>query len=303
MFFFIISAINNLSTTFHFFLNNIIIYISNIFYTCTCNITSEAVFYGIIICIFIITWILLHKNKIYYTGAYIMTPLSIIILSCLQHTPWYTTVILTSILVGLGLFFRNPNRIVTEINPNEVLSPADGVVLDITYDVALPVGFQDLAGLSHSHNDISHNNHMHNHSHSTSDWTKVTKISIFMRVSDVHVNRAPIAGKVLRKMSFSGEFMYAAAEQADRVNERVGLWIKGLKGSKAEVIVFQIAGMLAKRVLCHANQEDILTPGEIYGVIQFGSRADIYFPNNITPLVTKGQVLKAGLDIIARWND
>lgn len=288
MFIFIDQLIISIFTSTKVFLE----YLDQSNYFCRYCSDSSVLFYICLMSVVCTIWYLLSINKIYYTSVYMIAPFSIMILVCAKYVPWYTTAFFTWLLIGLGLFFRNPNRDIRDIDITQVLSPADGIVLDVTYDVMLPRGFQDLSKLGNTStdDDIEY-----------ADWSKVTKISIFMRVTDVHLNRAPIAGKIMRKMSFSGKFMYATAEQADRVNERVGLWIKGLKGSKAEVVVFQIAGMLAKRVICHANADDIVNLGEIYGVIQFGSRADIYIPGNVKVLVSKEQTLLAGIDILAQW--
>lgn len=168
-------------------------------------------------------------------------------------------------------FFRNPTRTTLIEKKGDIISPADGVVIKIIDDAVAPVGYEDI----------------------NQKWKQV---SIFMRVSDVHVNRAPISG-VIRKVMFTpGQFKYAAAAQADTDNERLSILIEG----DFKVICQQVAGMLARRILCNVTEGEKVAAGDLYGFIQLGSRADIWFPADLNVCVKKGDKVKAGLNYIAR---
>ena len=179
-------------------------------------------------------------------------------------------------LIGLLLsvwvyyFFRDPERI--SINDeNYLTSPADGEVL-MVHEVDGP---KEL-GL---------------------EGKKFTKISIFMNVFDCHVNRTPCAGKISEILYKPGKFLNASLDKASEDNERNYYKITNNHGE--EIIVVQIAGLIARRIVCETSKDQVLEQGERIGMIRFGSRADIYF-ENYTPLVKVGQKTIAGETLLAK---
>ena len=166
-------------------------------------------------------------------------------------------------------FFRNPKR-TTPVAANFVISPADGRVLsngvvDVPDDLPLPDG----------------------------EWRR---ISIFMNVFDVHVNRSPMQGKVTYKNYVPGSFLNASMDKASSDNERL---ILGMETENGKNIAFvQIAGLVARRIICDVDIGSHLRAGEVFGLIRFGSRVDIYFPSEVSVMVLKGQKMIAGETII-----
>jgi len=179
-------------------------------------------------------------------------------------------------LVGLVIsiwvyyFFRDPERI--SINDDVYLtSPADGEVL-MVHEVDGPkeLGLED---------------------------RKFTKISIFMNVFDCHVNRTPCEGKISEILYKPGKFLNASLDKASEDNERNYYKIKNNQGE--DVIVVQIAGLIARRIVCESSKDQQLQQGERIGMIRFGSRADVYFENYKT-LVKIGQKTIAGETLLAK---
>ena len=179
-------------------------------------------------------------------------------------------------LIGLVLsiwvyyFFRDPERI--SINDeNYLTSPADGEVL-MVHEVDGPkeLGLED---------------------------KKFTKISIFMNVFDCHVNRTPCEGKISEILYKPGKFLNASLDKASEDNERNYYKIMNKNGE--EVIVVQIAGLIARRIVCESSKDQNLQQGERIGMIRFGSRADVYFENYET-LVKVGQKTIAGETLLAK---
>ncbi len=179
-------------------------------------------------------------------------------------------------LLGLFLsvwvyyFFRDPERI--SINDdNYLVSPADGLVLQV-YET---LGPKEL-GLENK---------------------KFNKVSIFMNVFDCHVNRTPCDGKVSEIIYKSGKFINASLDKASEDNERNYYKITNNQGK--DVIVVQIAGLIARRIVCEISKDQNLKQGDRIGIIRFGSRADIYFENYI-PLVKVNQKTIAGETLLAK---
>ena len=167
-------------------------------------------------------------------------------------------------------FFRNPVRY-TPQNNSLVISPADGRILSISNSMPPPdIGLKG------------------------DEWTK---ISIFMSVFDVHVNRAPMEGKVIKKFYFPGSFFDASLDKASEKNERLGLTMKSSFGKRIAFV--QIAGLVARRILCKVSEGDNLKSGEQYGLIRFGSRVDLWLPKPVTCKVLVGQRTYAGETILA----
>ena len=122
------------------------------------------------------------------------------------------------------------------------------------------------------------------------------KVSIFMSVFNVHVNRAPCTGTIVSKFYNRGEFLNAALDKASLENEQSGLLMQTATGSK--VLFIQIAGLIARRIITYPNVGDFLTRGERYGLIRFGSRVDVYLPQNADILVRLGDRVTSGETIL-----
>lgn len=171
--------------------------------------------------------------------------------------------------IWCALFFRDPRR-VTPQREGLVVSGADGVVCDVKSAVPPPelgLGAEPLP-----------------------------RVAVFMNVFDVHVNRAPIGGKVTRIAYTAGKFFNADLDKASEDNERNGLVIEGPYGALG---VVQIAGLVARRIVCFVREDDMIGGGERFGLIRFGSRVDHYLPAGSTPLVGVGQRTVAGETVIA----
>ncbi len=164
-------------------------------------------------------------------------------------------------------FFRQPVRPLITVD-KEILSPADGRVIFVG---AAP---------------------------SPIDGEMKTKISIFMNVFNVHANHSPVNGKVLHSERFAGKFFNAALDKASSDNERHLIVIDSPHG---KVDCMQIAGLLARRVLCYANVGDELIAGKKYGFIRFGSRVDIYLPPTCRVLVSISNKVNAGVHTLAEF--
>jgi phosphatidylserine decarboxylase len=123
------------------------------------------------------------------------------------------------------------------------------------------------------------------------------KVSVFMNVFNVHANRSPVAGEVKNSWYFAGSFLNAALDKASRENERNALWLRTAAG--ADVTCVQIAGLIARRILCYAKAGDRLARGERFGFIRFGSRVDVYLPLDATLKVELGQKVYCGATVVA----
>ena len=167
-------------------------------------------------------------------------------------------------------FFRDPER-VTPDKPDLVVSPADGTVQMIT-----KVKAPEELGLGDA---------------------KFTRVSVFMSVFNVHVNRAPAEGKILKSVYVPGKFLNATLDKASKDKERQILDMK-TKGGKTLCFV-QIAGLVARRILCEATEGMEYKAGERFGLIRFGSRLDVYLPEGVEPQVCLGQTMVAGETVIA----
>ena len=171
-------------------------------------------------------------------------------------------------------FFRDPVRIIPQ-QPGLVLSPADGIV-SLIEDVDPP---GDL-GLGSE---------------------PLTRVSVFMNVFNCHVNRAPIAGNVTHVVYRHGKFLNASLDKASEHNERNSITIEAADGVRIGVV--QIAGLVARRILCFVREGNSLGAGHRFGLIRFGSRLDVYLPKGVSPLVSVGQTAVAGETILADLND
>ena len=167
-------------------------------------------------------------------------------------------------------FFRDPERVAPP-RPGLVVSAADGRVVSV--QMAAPPSELGL-GLAPR-------------------W----RVATFLSVLDVHVNRAPADGTVTRIAYHSGRFLNASVDKASDENERNALAIRLADGR--DLAVVQIAGLIARRILCDVRQGDTLRAGDRFGIIRFGSRTDIYLPVGIVPLVAVGQTMIGGETVIA----
>jgi len=172
--------------------------------------------------------------------------------------------------VWVYYFFRDPERISIK-DDNYLTSPADGEVL-MVHEVDGP-------------KELNLEN------------KKYTKISIFMNVFDCHVNRSPCEGKITEILYKPGKFLNASLDKASEDNERN--YYKIINNKEEEVIIVQIAGLIARRIVCEVDKDKQLEQGERIGIIRFGSRADIYF-ENYKPLVKVGQKTIAGETLLAK---
>jgi phosphatidylserine decarboxylase len=179
-------------------------------------------------------------------------------------------------LIGLVLtiwvyyFFRDPERVIIE-DDNYLVSPADGEIIKVEeVDGPKELGLEN---------------------------KKFNKISIFMNVFDCHVNRTPCKGKIEEILYKPGKFLNASFDKASEDNERNYYKIKDINGN--DIIVVQIAGLIARRIVCESNKNQELSQGERIGMIRFGSRADVYY-ENYQPLVKIGQRAISGETLLAK---
>ena len=178
--------------------------------------------------------------------------------------------------IGLGLtiwcyyFFRDPKR-VTPTRDGLIVSPADGVVSLIETAPPPPeLGMSDQA---------------------------LTRVSVFMSVFNCHVNRAPIGGEISAIAYRPGKFFNASLDKASADNERNSLCIKMADGRKIAVV--QIAGLVARRIVCFVEKGQEIQTGARIGLIRFGSRLDVYLPEGVQPLVSLGQTMVSGETVLA----
>jgi len=124
-------------------------------------------------------------------------------------------------------------------------------------------------------------------------------VSVFMNVFNVHSNRSPVDGTVKERWYFPGAFVNAALDKASLENERNALWLRTAKG--ADVTCVQVAGLIARRILCYVAPGAELARGQRFGFIRFGSRVDVYLPRSVRPLVAVGDRVYAGTSVLAEF--
>jgi phosphatidylserine decarboxylase len=198
-------------------------------------------------------------------GSFVLT-IVLAVLGHHLHAGFFAPAALFLVLtVFIVFFFRNPER-TTPTNENTVIAPADGLVI-----------FSGRVVEPHTS-------------------TEMEKISIFMSVFNVHVNRAPITGKVLDSFYTKGKFYDVRDERATFENEQQGLVLETAPGVK--LVVVQVAGLIARRIICYAKVGDLLTRGRRYGLIRFGSRLDIYLPLGSSIKAVMGEKTVAGETVL-----
>lgn len=168
-------------------------------------------------------------------------------------------------------FFRDPERVPPQ-NPAMAVAPADGKIIDIR-----PMREESFLK------------------------EECVCISIFMNIFSVHVNRAPISGKIAYRKYNSGKFISAFKEKASTDNEQVAIGIEGFGVKPQKVLVRLIAGLIARRIVVWKTEGDQVGKGERISIIKFGSRADVYLPNGVTVQVKEGQWVKAGETVLGTY--
>ncbi len=206
----------------------------------------------------------MHKEGIKFVAIFAAVTLGLFLFS--EALGWIG-VILT---IWCYYFFRDPER-VTPTRDGLIISPADGIVSLI--EPAIPpaeLGMPDQA---------------------------LTRVSVFMSVFNCHVNRTPIAGEITAIAYRPGKFLSADLDKASDDNERNSLRIRMQDGR--DLAVVQIAGLVARRIVCFVNPGAQMQTGERFGLIRFGSRLDVYLPDGVEPVVSVGQTMIAGETVLA----
>jgi len=180
---------------------------------------------------------------------------------------WLIALPLWLIAVFVLQFFRDPRRILA-VGADTVLCPADGriIALGPTEDPYLK--------------------------------RPAVKFSIFMNVFNVHSNRLPVGGRIRKQWYSAGRFLNASLDKASEQNERNALWITTPTGE--DIVVVQVAGLIARRILCYVKEGDAVISGNRYGFIRFGSRVDVYLPVGTHAEVGLGDKVRAGSQVLAR---
>lgn len=209
------------------------------------------------------TFVPIHREGYPFIAAFAVATL---VLWLMSPYLFFVGLVLTAWCV---YFFRDPQR-VTPVDDRLIVSPADGVVSS----VGLAVPPQEL-GLGDA---------------------EMTRISVFMNVFSCHVNRSPTRGRITVIQHRAGKFLNAELDKASAENERNGLVIESPNGI---VAVVQIAGLVARRIVCWASANENIGTGERFGLIRFGSRVDVYLPAGARPRVAVGQTAVGGETIIA----
>ncbi len=210
----------------------------------------------------------MHKEGVKFVAAFAVVTVGLFLVS--DFLGWIG-VLLT---IWCYYFFRDPER-VTPRRDGLVISPADGIVSLI--EPAIPpaeLGMPDVP---------------------------LTRVSVFMSVFNCHVNRTPIAGEITAIAYRPGKFLSADLDKASDDNERNSLRIRMRDGR--DLAVVQIAGLVARRIVCFVDPGAQMQTGERFGLIRFGSRLDVYLPDGVEPLVSVGQSMIAGETVLAELGE
>jgi phosphatidylserine decarboxylase len=194
-----------------------------------------------------------------------------------MFVPWLTWPLI-GLTVWVLAFFRDPIR-VTPLDENLVIAPADGLIT-LIQNVPPPKELLGPDGLGNE---------------------EMTRVSIFMSVFDVHINRAPIGGTIKAVIYIAGKFLNADLDKASEDNERQHILVE--RGDGVRIGFTQIAGLVARRIVPFVKSGDIVAHGQRIGLIRFGSRVDVYLPKGTAPRVTLGQRTIAGETVLARLGD
>ena len=210
-----------------------------------------------------------YPHPIIAREGWLFVGLALVVAIGLSFTPWWPLTALAWLAVLFVVqFFRDPPRVVPQ-QTNAVLAPADGRVLRV-----------EKARDPYLERDA-------------------IMISIFMNVFNVHSNRAPVAGAVREVVYTAGLFVNASFDKASTGNERNAVVLRTDAGT--DVTCVQIAGLIARRILCYVKTGDRLEAGQRYGFIRFGSRVDVYLPVDATPRVAPGDKVSATSTILASF--
>ena len=202
-------------------------------------------------------------------GLHIFAILLLFMLASLWISPWLSLVFLVLILYTLA-FFRDPERVVPS-NPSDVVAAADGRITDI-------IEIDETEVLK----------------------TKTRRVGIFLSIFDVHTNRAPIDGRIIYREHRKGLCVDARRPDCSEKNEAM-TW--GFQNPRVTIVVRQLTGAIARRIVAWANAGDELRKGDRFGMIRFGSRTEVYLPLTATVLVKVGEHVSGGSTIIARLPD
>ncbi len=213
------------------------------------------------------TFVPIHREGYLFIAAFFVVSL---LLGWLWAPLFWVGMVLT---VWCIYFYRDPQRI-TPLDDNLVISSADGKVSSV--GMSIPPAELDLG------------------------TDPMLRICVFMNVFSVHINRAPVRGKITAVMHRPGKFLNAELDKASSENERNSLLIDSARGT---VAVVQIAGLVARRIVCWSKAGDDLSTGERFGLIRFGSRVDIYLPKGSVARVAVGQTAVAGETVLAVYDD
>lgn len=180
---------------------------------------------------------------------------------------WFMATLLLVVLFLVLNFFRDPERVVPQ-EPGVAVSPADGKVIKVQ-TMRDPLTGEDR-----------------------------TAVCVFMNVFNVHVNRMPVAGRIARISYFGGKFINASFDKASEDNERNAVLVEDEDGKMWTMV--QIAGLIARRIICWGEEGDSLARGQRFGLIKFGSRVDLYLPSDYESVVHIGDKVFAGQTVLAR---
>lgn len=208
-----------------------------------------------------------HREGYRFVAAF---AIATIILGFLWQPLFWIGLMLT---IWCALFFRDPERVVP-VSDDLIVSPADGVVSSV--GMFVPPAELNLGSEPRM------------------------RITVFMNVFNCHINRAPVRGTIIVSRHKPGKFLSADLDKASDENERHSLVIDGPNGPVGAV---QIAGLVARRILCWGEEGNALRQGERFGLIRFGSRVDVFLPDGATPRVALGQITVAGETILAAHDD
>jgi phosphatidylserine decarboxylase len=190
------------------------------------------------------------------------------ILSVLAYWIWTWLLILPGFLfLFVAFFFRNPERAIP-VDELTLVSPADGVVMDIERV------FEDQFFNGES-----------------------IRVRIFLSLFNVHVNRCPMAGEVVYRAYRPGKMIPAFKSHASELNEKNYV---GIKNNHLQILVTQVTGFVARRIVCWVNKGDLVSKGERFGLIKFGSCTEIFVPTNVEILVSPGEKVRGGVNVIGR---
>lgn len=203
-----------------------------------------------------------HRSLIIAEGVPFIIPLGVVTLAAFVAGFTWIGILILLVTLFVIWFFRNPERTMPE-NPLQIISPADGRV----------IGVEEAASIEYPGRSF-------------------LKISIFMNVFNVHVNRIPFSGEVLSVRYKPGKFLSANLDKASALNERNTVLIRTDDGR--EIITVQIAGLIARRIVCWLKEGMKVTKGERFGLIRFGSRVELFLPTDSILLVKAGDKVRAG---------